>query len=327
MPSDLREDIKADKLISAKDAYDIFNSDEKAIFIQISKEDVFIEKHIPGAHQIWRNQFSSTQRDSITGMIAEISQLQELLQNLGYTESHQLLLYDAKANVDAFRFAWILELYGLENYKVINGGLKFWDSSAYPVTDSPTEQVNKSGFLLKNGIDSSSYASMKDIMEAMVDTNTLIVDTREDYEFKGEPFMKSGQVFKYKPGAFARGKIPGSIHLPWSQLSDLTGDHRIKSFKDLEWDLNAKGISKEKNIIVYCQSGARSSHTYFILKHVLNFEHVKNYDGSWIEWSYSHRGNENHKIEQLCNAKDFEALMVKYQTEVDSIKNLQIQYE
>ena len=324
MPSDLREDIKADKLISAKDAYDIFISDEKAIFIQISKEDVFIEKHIPGAHQIWRNQFSSTQRDSITGMIAEVSQLQELLQNLGYTESHQLLLYDAKANVDAFRFAWILELYGLENYKVINGGLKFWESSAYPVTDSPTEQVHKSGFLLKNGIDSSSYACMKDIMEAMADTNTLIVDTREDYEFKGKPFMKSGQVFKYKPGAFERGKIPGSIHLPWSQLSDLTGDHRIKSFKDLEWDLNAKGISKEKNIIVYCQSGARSSHTYFILKHVLNFEHVKNYDGSWIEWSYNHRGKEDHKIEQLCNAKDFQALMVKYQTEVDSIKNLQI---
>ena len=83
-----------------------------------------------------------------------------------------------------------------------------------------------------------------------------------------------------------RGCIPSSVHLNWSDMADLEADHRVKCHKDLEHDLRQKEIDRDKEIIVYCHSGSRSSHTYFVLKKVLKFQNVKNYDGSWIEWSH-----------------------------------------
>ena len=118
-------------------------------------------------------------------------------------------------------------------------------------------------------------------------------------------YLNNGQVLAYKKGAFNRGSIPSSIHLNWSALADLNGDHRIKAEKDLKFDLERKGITPDKKIILYCHSGSRTSHTFYVLKHVLGFPNVKNYDGSWIEWSYKHSLDQSIPLQQLCAEKDF----------------------
>lgn len=125
-------------------------------------------------------------------------------------------------------------------------------------------------------------ASISDVKSALDDPNVLLIDTREEYEYFGKPFISEDMVHNYKRGAFARGAIPGAIHLNWSEMSDLANDQMIKCKKDLIFNLEPQNITKDKNIIVYCQSGSRSSHTAFVLKEILNYPNVKNYVGSWI---------------------------------------------
>ena len=107
--------------------------------------------------------------------------------------------------------------------------------------------------------------------------NYKLIDTRSASEYNGE-FQKKG--------AFMAGMIPNSIQIDWAEAIDYNGDKRFKSLNELESVFTRNGIQKEDQIIVYCHSGVRSAHTTFVLTQLLNYTNVKNYDGSWIEWSY-----------------------------------------
>ena len=163
-------------------------------------------------------------------------------------------------------------------------------------------------FLFGVFFNQSSIATFDEVMAAIKDTNTILIDTREPYEYSGSPFINKGVVLPCKKGAFNRGSIPTAIHLNWSILADLNGDHRIKCEKDLKYDLKNKGIDSKKNIILYCHSGSRTSHTYYVLKHVLGYQHVKNYDGSWIEWSYRNSKDNTIPIQQICQENQFNTI-------------------
>jgi len=103
-----------------------------------------------------------------------------------------------------------------------------------------------------------------------------LVDTRMLDEYTGD---------MVKSPAPKGGRIPGAIHLDWGALVDFENGKALKSLKDMKYDFEQKGITPDKNIIVYCHTGTRSSHTYMVLKEVLGYPNVKNYDGSWVEWS------------------------------------------
>lgn len=316
--SDSKDHITSEHLISVAEADSILKAaPDNSILIQVTPLDKFNNGHIPGAYQIWRPDYGSTDSQGNSGMIAIPDQLNALLSSVCYKSEKTLLVYDNKGNVDALRFCWILELYGISNYKIINGGLKSWSSAGFPISKSQSQSCESLESDFVSSIDSTSYATYDEVLQSINNNDYLLVDTREDYEFKAEPFIKDGEIFAYKKGAFERGKIPGSIHLNWSELVDLNGDHRIKSQKDLEYDLQRKGITRDKNIIVYCQSGSRSAHTYYVLKHILHFPNVKNYDGSWIEWSNNYVNNKGNTIEQNCSQDSFDVLYKKLESQLN----------
>ena len=305
-----KSDIAADNLISPKKAHALLKENpNKFIPIQVSKEKPFLVEHIPNAQNIWRPDYGATTKTPYGGLIPSREKLQGLLQNLGYENGRTLFLYDLKANVDALRFAWVLNLYGFDDFKIINGGLKFWKDSQLPVTKDLINQVAKSDFQLKEYFDDKIIANFEEVKNAIKDSNTILIDTREDYEFLGRPFIFKDSVLSYKIGAFDRGSIPSSIHLNWSTLADLKGDHRIKAERNLRFDLEEKGISPDKNIILYCQSGSRTSHTFYVLRDILGYENVKNYDGSWIEWSYMSSINKSVPVQQICSEEQFSNLL------------------
>jgi len=186
--------------------------------------------------------------------------------------------------------------------------LAYWKQAGFPVTKRLTAKPPTSNYKLPLVFKEDMIAYFDDVKSAITDTNTILLDTRESYEYKAEPYLSKGQVFAHKPGAFNRGSIPSAIHLNWSTFTDLKGDHRIKSERDLRYDLDDKGISPDKNIILYCQSGSRTSHTYYVLKHVLGYEKVRNYDGSWIEWSYNHSLDSSLPMDQHCSEERFSAI-------------------
>ena len=305
-----KSDIKAYNLVSVQMANEWLVADEasneqKYITIQVSKETPFLNEHIPSALNIWRPDYGSESTEPYGGLIPSKDKLQSLLQELGFKKGMTLLLYDLKANVDAMRFAWVLNLYGFEDFKLINGGLKYWKQNNFPLTDEITEKPEKTNYILPDRFDQTMIANAQEVLAAMRDTNIILIDTREEYEFNGQPFINNQEVLAFKKGAFDRGSIPGAIHLNWSTLADLEGDHRIKSEKDLRYDLKNLDIASDKTIILYCQSGSRTSHTYYVLKHVLGYPEVKNYDGSWIEWSYLNSQNDSFLIQQICTVEEF----------------------
>ena len=283
----------------------LLENSKNYIPIHVSKELFYKEEHIPNAINIWRPDYGSDHNTPYAGLIPSREKLQSLLRTIGYDKGKTLLLYDIKANVDAMRFAWVLNLYGFDNFKIINGGLKYWKLSGLEVTDKQKPKSRPTNYQLEAHYDDSIIANFNEVLAAIKDTNTLIIDTREDYEFKGFPFVHKKAVLPYKKGAFDRGSIPSAIHLNWSTLADLNGDHRIKSEKDLRYDLRMKGINPNKNIILYCHSGSRTSHTYYVLKHVLGYNNVKNYDGSWIEWSYKNSLDNSIPIQKISTENQF----------------------
>ncbi len=284
-----KSNIKAANLVSPVIVNDwLQQSPTKYIVVQVSKEKTFYKSHIPNALNIWRPDYTSDISEPISGLLPSREKLQFLLQSLGYSKDKILLLYDAKANVDALRLAWVLSLYGFENYKIINGGLRYWASLGLPTTTGAARVVTPSEYHLSDTYDASILAEFQDVVEAIQDTQTLLIDTREPFEYEGLPYIQQGVVLPYKKGAYGRGRIPTAIHLNWSKLADLEGDHRIKTEKDLRYDLDSLRITPDKRIILYCQTGSRTSHTFYVLKHILDYQNVQNYDGSWVEWSYKH---------------------------------------
>lgn len=291
----------------SKEANDLIkNSSEKYIPKQISKQAKFEEGHLPNAIQIWRTDYTSDVKSPVAGLIPSREKLQLLIQSFGFEKGDTLLLYDTKANVDACRFAWTLSLYGFEDYKIMNGGLEYWKQQGFETYTTKQQTPKSSDFQLSDIFKQEMIADKDDVLNAIEDPETLLIDTRETYEYMGQPFVKQGKLFDFKAGAYCRGSIPTAIHHNWSMMADLEGDHRIKSEKDLRHDLIEKGIASNKKIVLYCQSGSRTSHSYYVLKHVLGYDSVKNYDGSWIEWTYLHTQDENIPVYKALNDKEFD---------------------
>ncbi len=304
-----KADITATNLLTVKQAHKLLTTEsEQYIPVQVSKEKVFEKGHLPLAISIWRPDYASDKTEPYGGLIPEREKLEDLLQSFGFITGKTLLLYDAKANVDALRFAWVLDLYGFSDYKIINGGLEYWKQNGLPIMTGDAKDREKSDYKLSTNFNERIIATYEDVRAAISDSTTLLVDTREDYEFRGTPFTKDGKFFAYKKGAFDRGSIPTAVHQNWSILADLKGDHRIKSEQDLRHDLESKGITDDKNIILYCHSGSRTSHSYYVLKKVLGYKNVKNYDGSWIEWTYRRTQDGTVPLQKLCSESEFKII-------------------
>lgn len=262
------------------------NSKDYRLF-EISPSEKYKEGHIEGAFHLWRADYSDNEHENYSGMRATKKQLEQLLSSYAINNKTMLLLYDTKGNSNAARFAWQLEMWGFNKIHLIDGGKKSWELAGNLLTPSVPEKPAYQAFKFSDSKeDQTKLATFMEVAAGLKDTNTLIVDTREPYEYQGKPFEKDGKTFPYKKGAFTNGAIPTAIHYNWSTAVDLKTDHQLKPIETLQYDLEKAGITPDKNIILYCQSGTRSAHTHFVLRHILNYPNVKNYDGSWIEWSY-----------------------------------------
>jgi len=274
-------------LITIEEAITIMSNTSNYRLFEISPAEKYEEGHIDGAFNLWRKDYSDNEHKGYTGMRATKKQLEQLLSTYAVNEETRILLYDTKGNCNAARFAWQLELWGFENIHLIDGAKKSWELKGNPLTKLIPEKPKFKAFEFSSTKEKQTLlATYPEVFAALNDTNTIIIDTRELYEYKGEPFEKDGKTFAYKKGAFANGAIPTAVHYNWSTAVDLKSDHQLKPIETLQYDLEKADITPEKNIILYCQSGTRSAHTHFVLRYILNYPNVENYDGSWIEWSY-----------------------------------------
>ena len=229
--------------------------------------------HIPGAVALnWKTEL----QDQVTRDIVPQEQLERLLSNLGVSRDTTIVMYGDNNNwFGAYAF-WLLKIYGHQDVRVMNGGRKKWLDEGRPVT---TDVPNYPKTNYKADAPDLSIRIFRDEVRSLLGRpDYAMVDVRSPAEYSGELLAPPGLSETAQRG----GHIPGAKNIPWSQA--VAEDGTFKPVEQLRELYQGKGITSDKNIVAYCRIGERSSHTWFVLKYLLGYENVRNYDGSWTEW-------------------------------------------
>lgn len=267
-----------DPLISADKAYEEFQKNS-AVFVDIRDPNDFANVHIPDARNI-NEIFTYLSTSTEEGIKDIVSTFENLFRNAGINGDEHVIVYEENPKTRfgaSARAYYLLSLLGHKNVSILNGGLEAWSHKGYPVTKEVKEHKKGSFTAQWTG---EIFASKDEIKQKLNESNTVLVDVRDMEEWTGESSSPYGKDF-----APRKGRIPGAVHLLWKDL--MKTEDSVTYFKDPKeiQDLcNPKGITNDKEIIVYCFKGARSSNTFLNLKRA-GFEKVKNYFGSWNEWS------------------------------------------
>jgi len=234
----------------------------------------YAQGHIPGAvGWNWQTQL----QDGVRRDLVEKGDLEKLLGKSGISNATTVILYGDNNNWFAAYAFWQLKYYGHKDVRLINGGRKKWIAEKRALTTEPTKVAAASYQAAEP--DESIRARRQEVF-AVLDKNTQgqLVDVRSVDEFTGKILAPPG----LSETAQRAGHIPNAANIPWAQASGEDGT--FKSYDDLQKLYGAKGVTGSDEVIAYCRIGERSSHTWFVLKYLLGFEKVRNYDGSWTEW-------------------------------------------
>ena len=230
--------------------------------------------HIPGAVQLdW---FSTLQHPLRRDFLSK-EQFEEVASRLGITNETTVVFYGDKSNWFACYALWLFQYYGHQNVKIMNGGRLKWEKDGRPfVKEVPSYE--KTSYRAKEA-DKSIRAFRDEVLKQSNDRKPL-VDVRSPKEYSGELLHMPNYP---QEGATRGGHIPGAVSIPWATAVN-EDDSTFKSADDLREIYEGKSIKSDSEVIAYCRIGERSSLTWFVLKYLLGYPNVKNYDGSWTEW-------------------------------------------
>ncbi len=235
--------------------------------------EAYNEGHVEGAIAWnWTTQLQDPQRRDILTREG----MEELLSASGITNDAHVVLYGDNNNWFAAYALWLLELYGHENVSLMNGGRVKWLADGRPTTkDVPA--VSRSNYKAQ-AANPALRARRDEVIEIARHAGRQLVDVRSPAEFSGEIIAPPGMSETAQRG----GHIPGARNIPWARA--VNEDGTFKSTDDLRALYEGAGINVGEPTIAYCRIGERSSHTWFVLHHLLGMQDVKNYDGSWTEY-------------------------------------------
>jgi thiosulfate/3-mercaptopyruvate sulfurtransferase len=247
-------------------------SDPNVRLLEVDVDTTAYERgHLQGAVGInWTTQLGDPIRRDIPSKAA----FERLMGQSGVTPDTQLIFYGDNNNWFAAFAYWVTRIYGHSHVALMNGGRKKWELEGRPlVTELPGIQATS---YQAQAPDFSLRAYLKDVDGQP--NGSAMVDVRSPAEFNGEIIAPPGL-----PETAQRcGHIPGAQNIPWAQAAN--DDGTFKAADELRQLYASKGITADKAVIAYCRIGERSSHTWFVLKELLGFGNVRNYDGSWTEY-------------------------------------------
>lgn len=250
----------------------------KVRIVEVSTEPGLYERgHIKNAVKIvWHTDLV----DTVNRDIASARNFQKLAQKIGINEDTTIVLYGDKNNWFAAWGAWVFNIYGAKDVRILDGGRVKWEKDGRALTTAvPTF---KAGNFTTRVADKSIRATLlQDVLPvAKKRVKADLIDIRGADEFSGKIFAAPG----FQELAVRAGHIPGAINVPWGQ--NVNADGTFKTVAELKKLYSDKGVDGKQNIITYCRIGERSSLTWFVLSEILGYN-VKNYDGSWTEYGNS----------------------------------------
>jgi thiosulfate/3-mercaptopyruvate sulfurtransferase len=230
------------------------------------------EGHVPGAiGWNWTTQLCDTLRRDIIPR----EQFEALMSGSGITPGSTVVLYGDNNNWFAAWAFWQLEMYGHRDIRIMNGGRKKWLDEGRPLSRVVGE-VTPTAYRAASP-DPSLRAFLPEVLAA-AEAGAALVDVRSPQEFSGEILAPPGLA----EGCQRGGHIPGAINIPWAKACN--DDGTFRSREELDTLYRGVGVTPDRAVITYCRIGERSSHSWFVLRHLLGYPAVKNYDGSWTEW-------------------------------------------
>jgi thiosulfate/3-mercaptopyruvate sulfurtransferase len=254
----------------------INDSKVRIVEVDYDPENAYNQGHIKNAGLAW---WKRDINDPIARDIIDKQKFEDLMRTLGVNSDTTLVLYGDFNNWFAAFAFWVFKYYGHQDIRIMNGGRKKWEAEQRQyVKDLPAFQKTNYAAKAPNDELRAYLPEVRKIIDAK-DSSFVLVDVRSPKEFTGEITAPPEYPMEH---AQRGGHIPSAKNIPWAQA--VKDDGTFKSVEELKQLYEPKGVTKEKNVIAYCRIGERSSHTWFVLKYLLGYPKVRNYDGSWTEW-------------------------------------------
>lgn len=241
---------------------------DRIIIADTRTEQQYLQGHLPGA--IWLDISGLGARTSESALPLLHQELAAKFSTLGITGAELVVFYDESMGVKAPKALWFLTYAGYRWGRVLRGGFGAWQKAGLPVNTEKTVRPVKS---FKVNANQAILASTEYVAKRMRNTTSVILDVRSREEYSGKDTSQH---------CARSGRIPGAVWLEWTQL--LENPLSYRQIADLEKRLKDAGVTPDKEILVYCHQGNRSSNSYLALQ-LLGYPRVRNYVGSWHEWA------------------------------------------
>lgn len=251
------------------------NEKRRLVEVDYDPENGYRKGHLKGSSLIW---WKRDVNDPVTRDIVNKEQFEKLMSKNGITPDSEVILYGDFNNWFAAFVFWVFKYYGHKNIKIMNGGRKKWELEKREYT-TEEPKINPTPYSAQKP-DEKIRAYLDNVRGSLGKSGIVMIDVRSPKEFTGEITAPPEYPMEH---AQRGGHIPGAKNIPWATaVNDENGT--FKTVEDLKKIYSEKGITSDKNVICYCRIGERSSHTWFVLKYLLGYQNVVNYDGSWTEW-------------------------------------------
>ncbi|RMB61799.1 sulfurtransferase [Tessaracoccus antarcticus] len=240
-----------------------------------SDEDVLLYEvgHIPSAVKIdWHLDLN----DPVTRDYIDGEAFARLMSAKGITRDTTIVVYGDKSNWWAAYAMWVFTLFGHEDVRLLDGGRALWQAEGRAMTRA-VESREPTDYPVVDRDDSVERAYLPAVLDFL---GGQLVDVRSEPEYTGE---RTHMPDYPQEGALRGGHIPGAVSVPWAKAANDDGTFRSRAELEQIY-LTEQGLDPSEPVVAYCRIGERSAHSWFALKHLLGFEDVRNYDGSWTEW-------------------------------------------
>ena len=256
------------------------HKDDADVRLVESNEDVLLYStgHIPGAvHIDWHQDLN----DPLVRDYVNREQFEEMVERHGISNETTVVFYGDKNNWWATYAFWVFQLFGHSRAKVMDGGRAKWAAEGRELTREEP-RYERGSYDAPERSDAPIRAFRQDVLQH-VEAGKPLVDVRSPGEYSGELLHMPDYP---QEGAMRGGHIPGAKSVPWARAADEDGT--FKSAAELRAIYEEEqGLRSSDDVVAYCRIGERSSHSWFVLKYLLGYEQVRNFDGSWTEWGNS----------------------------------------
>lgn len=267
----LLKNLNSPTLIETKELANLINHPQVRIIDLRSSLSDYLRGHIPNAIYLHCENIMIPEK-GIPVQAPDRIYLERLLgENLCISNNMFVILYSEKSNINAALLAWSLDLLGHKKFALLNGGWEKWKIENLPTTQQyPLASAKKFfGKIIQEKLAEKQY-----ILNRLKSDNLVIIDSRSPKMYIGE-----------EGAEIRKGHIPRAINIFWENTIEGNEVKVWKKKEDLERNFYGHGVTKDKEIIVYCQTGKEASHLFFTLKHIFHFPNVRLYRGGWVEWS------------------------------------------